>query len=74
VVGQGLQHGEARGLLEVERIAFERNDLRGRVLLVDERAFEREIDEPGDDVARKCGICRSSSLLREAGCNTLSTS
>src|SRR4029079_7426564 len=53
VVGQGLQHGEARGLLEVERITFERNDLRGRVLLVDERTFEREVDEPCDDVARK---------------------
>ena len=53
VVGQRLQHGEARGLLEVERIAFERNDLRGRVLLVDKRAFEREIDEPGDEIARK---------------------
>ena len=50
VVGQRLEHGEARGLLEVERIAFERNDLRGRVLLVDKRAFEREIDEPRDDI------------------------
>ena len=53
VVGQRLQHGEARGLLAVERIAFERNDLRGRVLLVDEGALEREIDEAGDDVARE---------------------
>ena len=54
VVGQRLQHGEPRRLLAVERIAFERNDFRRRMLLVDEGAFEREIDEPGDDVAGKC--------------------
>src|SRR5262249_19719499 len=53
VVGERLQHREARRLLAVERLAFERNDLRGGVLLVDERAFEREIDEAGDQVARE---------------------
>ena len=53
VVGERLQHGEARGLLAVERVAFERDDLRRRVLLVDKGAFEREIDEAGDDLARE---------------------
>ncbi len=53
VVGQRLQHGEARGLLAVEGIAFERHHLRRRVLLVDEGALEREIDETGDDLARE---------------------
>src|SRR5262249_25699954 len=53
VVGQRLQHGEPRRLLAVERIAFERNDFRRRMLLVDEGAFEREVDEAGNDVAGK---------------------
>jgi hypothetical protein len=53
MVGQRLQHGEAGRLLAVERIAFERNDLRRRMRLVDERAFEREIDKPADDLAGK---------------------
>jgi hypothetical protein len=53
VIGQGLQHREPCRLLAIERIAFERNDFRRRVLLVDERALQREIDEAGDDVAGK---------------------
>ena len=53
MVGQRLEHGESGRLLAVERIAFERDDLRRRVLLVDERAFEREIDESADDLAGK---------------------
>src|SRR5262245_65477484 len=51
VVGQRLQHRETCGLFAVERVAFERYHLRRRVLLVDERTFEREIDEAGDDLA-----------------------
>ena len=53
VVGERLQHGEARGLLAIERVAFERHDLRRRMLLVDEGALEREIDEAGDELAGK---------------------
>ena len=51
MVGERFQHGEARRLLAVDGVAFERNDLRGSVLLVDEGALEREIDEAGDDLA-----------------------
>ena len=51
VIGERLQHREARRLLAVERVAFERDHFRGSVLLVDEGAFEREIDEPGDELA-----------------------
>ena len=50
VVGERLQHGEARVLLAVEIVAFERDHLGRRVLLVDKGALEREIDEAGDDV------------------------
>src|SRR5262249_46217786 len=53
VIRQGLQHGEARGLLAVESIAFERHDLRASLLLVDECPFEREIDEARDQLARE---------------------
>jgi hypothetical protein len=53
VVGQRLQHGEARGLLAIERVAFQRHDLRRRMLLVDVGALEGEIDEAGDEVAGK---------------------
>ena len=51
VVGQLFQHAEARFALAFEMLV-ERHDLRGSVLLVDERAFQREIDEAGDDVVR----------------------
>ena len=53
VIGQRLQHGEARGFLAIEHVAFERDDFGGSVLLVDERAFQCEIDEAGDDVFGK---------------------
>ena len=45
VIGQGLQHGEARGLFQIGGVAFERHDFGRRVLLVDKGAFEGEIDE-----------------------------
>ena len=51
VIGQRLQHGEARGLFQIGGVAFERNHFRGRVLLVDKGAFQREIDEARDEVA-----------------------
>ena len=54
MVGEGLQHGEARRFFAIGHIAFERNDFRGRVLLVDEGARQREIDEAGDDIAGEC--------------------
>jgi hypothetical protein len=53
VIGQRLEHRETRGLLSVERVAFERYHFRGRMLLVDEGPFEREIDETGDDLPGK---------------------
>ena len=51
MIGERLQHREARGLLALERVAFERDHLRRSMLLVDKRAFKREIDETGDEVA-----------------------
>ena len=51
VVGERLQHGEARGLLAIDHVAFERHDFGGGVLLVDKGALEREVDEARDDVA-----------------------
>ena len=45
VIGQRLQHGEARGLFQIGCVAFERHHFGRRVLLVDEGAFQREIDE-----------------------------
>ena len=51
VIGQRLQHGEARILLAVGVLAREFDHLRRRVLLVDIGALEREIDEAGNDVA-----------------------
>ena len=50
MVGELLQHGEARILAVVEIFAFERHHLGFGVLLVDMDALEREIDEAGDDV------------------------
>ena len=50
VVGELLQHGEARLLAAVEAFAFERDDLGRGVLLVDMSALQREIDETGDDI------------------------
>ena len=74
MVGERLQHREARGLFPIGGVAFERNDFRGGVLLVDKGAFEREIDEAGDDVAGECRDLPQISLVREAGCNSFSTS
>jgi hypothetical protein len=51
VIGQRLQHGEARFFLAVEVFTLELDDLRRRVLLVDVGALEREVDEPGNDIA-----------------------
>ena len=51
VIGQRLQHGEARFLLALEVFALELDHFGRRVLLVDMGALEREIDEAGDDVA-----------------------
>ena len=49
VIGQRLQHGEARFLLAVLVLAGQLNDLGGGVLFVDKGALQREIDEAGDD-------------------------
>ncbi len=51
VVGERLQHREARFLLAARILALELDDLGGGVLLVDIGALQREIDEAGDDVA-----------------------
>ena len=51
VIGERLQHRKARGLLEIGGVAFERHDFRRGVLLVDKGAFQREIDETGNDLA-----------------------
>ena len=51
VIGELLQHGEARFLFAVEIAAFQRNDLGRLVLAVDEGALQREIDEPFDQLA-----------------------
>ena len=51
VIGERFQHREARGLFPIGGVAFERHDFGRGVLLVDKGAFEREIDEAGDDVA-----------------------
>jgi hypothetical protein len=51
VVGEFLQHGEARFLLAVEIAAFQRHHFRRLVLAVDEGALQREIDEALDQLA-----------------------
>ena len=51
VIGQRLQHGEARFFLAIEIFTLELDDLRRRMLFVDIGALEREIDEAGNDVA-----------------------
>ncbi len=55
VVGERLQHREARRLFPIRGGAFERHYFGWRVLLVDKGAFQREVDEPGDDVAGEGG-------------------
>ncbi len=51
VIGERLQHGEARFLLALGVFALQLDHLGRRVLLVDMRALEREIDKAGDEVA-----------------------
>ncbi|MHC2402946.1 hypothetical protein ACVMGC_007490 [Bradyrhizobium barranii subsp. barranii] len=51
VIGELLQHREAGLLLAIEISAFERDHLGGLVLAVDERTFQREIDEALDQLA-----------------------
>jgi hypothetical protein len=52
VIRERLQHGETRFFLAIGVFAFQRHDLRGRVLLVDVRALEREIDKSDHDLVR----------------------
>ena len=52
MIGERLQHGEARFLVAVGIVAVERHDLGRRMLLVDMGALEREVDEADDDVVR----------------------
>ena len=51
VIGERLQHREARFFFAIEVIALQVDDLRRRVFLVDIGALEREIDEAGDNIA-----------------------
>jgi hypothetical protein len=51
VVGELFQHRKPRFLLAVEIAALQRDDFGRLVLAVDEGAFQREIDEPFDQVA-----------------------
>src|SRR5262249_15323988 len=53
VIRERLEHGKARGLLPVERVALERHDFGTRILLVDIGAFEGEVDEAADEIAGK---------------------
>ncbi len=50
VIGKRLEHRVARFLLTVAVLAGKLDDLGRGVLFVDIGAFEREIDETGDDV------------------------
>ena len=51
VIGELFQHREAGFLLAVEIAAFQRHDFGSLVLAIDEGAFQRQIDEAGDQVA-----------------------
>ncbi len=51
MIGELLQHREARFLLAVEIAAFELDDFGGLVLAIDEGALQREIDEALDQFA-----------------------
>src|SRR5262249_5939399 len=51
VIGQRLQHREARFLLAIEIFALEFDDLRRCAFLVDIGAFEREVDEARNNIA-----------------------
>src|SRR5262245_8473216 len=50
MIGKRLQHCEARFFLAIEIDAFEFDNFRRRMFLVDVGPLKREIDEPGDDV------------------------
>src|SRR5262249_7458774 len=51
MISQRLQHRETRFFLAIEIFAFQLDDFRGCVFFVDIGAFEREIDEAGNDIA-----------------------
>ena len=51
VIGELFQHREAGFLLAVEIAALQRHDFGGLVFAVDEGAFQREVDETGDQIA-----------------------
>src|SRR5262249_53213888 len=67
VVGQDLEHRKPCRLLAVERITFERNNFRRRVLLVDKGALQREIDESGDDLAGEGRYLSQQQLAPRGG-------
>ena len=54
MIGQRLQHREARRLFAIGRVAFEPNHFGRGVLPVNKGALQREIDEAGNDVAGEC--------------------
>ncbi len=49
VIGEPLQHGEARVFLTARIIAFKRDQFAGRMFAIDKRALQREIDEADHD-------------------------
>ena len=51
VIGEFLQHREAGFLFTVEIAALQRDDFGRLVLAIDKGAFQREVDEAGDQVA-----------------------
>ena len=67
VIGQRLEHREPCRLLAVERITFERNNFRRRVLLVDEGALQCEIDETSDDIAGEGRYLSQKQLAPRGG-------
>src|SRR5262249_32830075 len=71
VIRQRFQHGEPRSLLAVERIALEGHDFRWGVLLVDKRAFEREIDEASNNIAGKSRDLSQQQLAARGGLQEL---
>src|SRR5258708_10601504 len=51
MIGELFQHREAGFLLAVEIAALQRHDFGSLVLAIDEGAFQRQVDEAGDQVA-----------------------
>jgi hypothetical protein len=74
MIGKSFEHGKARGLFPVGGVAFERDDFRGGVFLVDKGAFEREIDKAADDFAGKCRDLPQHELSARRGLQERSTS